>query len=397
MVTLSILVGLALNANESAPPLPRLRAEGARFVDERGSTVLLRGVNLGGWFVEEIWMTPFAEEPPEGSYLPKVRDHKTLWEVVERRMGREAMLRVRDAWRDNWITAEDFRRIARLGFNHVRLPILWTLVEEPGGLDRIRKAVRWAADNRLYVVLDLHGAPGGQSLDHHTGEEGRNRLWSEPESVDRLVQVWRTLAREFAGDPTVAVFDLMNEPMGAPNPATLHLVHDRVVRAVREVSTLPAVMVEDGYKGLDTMPHPRLIGWTNVAFSTHVYNFDAKKESDHAERLRESAARWAGLMAARDVPLYIGEFNLEPHSSPAATREVVLEFERHGWSWALWTYKTMAKGGPMGQWGLFSLAGPAETIDPYRDSEAEMIRKIRLTRTERMREVPGLAEALNRR
>jgi hypothetical protein len=396
-MTLPILVGLALHASDSVPPLPRLRVEGPNFVDERGAKVLLRGVNLGGWFVEEIWMTPFVENPPEGTDLPKVRDHKTLWEVVERRLGREGMLRVRNAWRDNWITADDFRLIAQRGFNHVRLPILWSLIEEPGGLDRIRTAVRWAAENRLYVVLDLHGAPGSQSQDHHTGEENRNRLWFEPANIQKLVEVWRTLTREFAQNPTVAVFDLMNEPMGAPNPAMLHLVHDRVIRAVREISPLSIVMIEDGYKGLETTPHLDLAGWSNAAFSIHTYHFEAKKESDHLEKLRENAPRWAELMGYRNAPLYIGEFNLEPHSSPAATRDVVLEFEKHGWSWALWTYKTMAKAGPMGQWGLFSLPGPAQAIDPYRDSEAEMIRKIRLTRTERMREVPGLAEALTRR
>jgi len=395
-MTLPILLGLALGASEAAP-LPRLRVEGPNFVDPAGRKVILRGVNLGGWFVEEIWMTPFAENPPEGSDLPKVRDSKTLWEVVSRRLGNEAMVRVRNAWRDNWITAEDFRRIAQRGFNHVRLPILWTLTEEPGGMDRIRQAVRWAAQNRLYVVLDLHGAPGGQSMDHHTGEEGRNRLWFEPANIAKLVRTWERLADAFADDPTVAVFNLMNEPMGAPNPAMLHLVHDRVIRAIRAKSPLPIVLFEDGYKGLETTPHLDLAGWTNAAYSIHTYNFDAKKESDHIERLRAQAPRLAELIGYRNAPLYIGEFNLEPHSSPAATREVVLEFERHGWSWALWTYKTMAKGGPMGQWGLFSFPGPAEAVDPFRDSEADMIRKIRAVRTESMREVPGLAEALTRR
>jgi hypothetical protein len=61
-----------------------------------------------------------------------------------------------------------------------------------------------------------------------------------------------------------------------------------------------------------------------------------------------------------------------------------------GWSWALWTYKTISKGGPMGQWGFYRKAGPAEALDPYRDSEADLIRKMRQVLTENLENPPRL-------
>ena len=44
-----------------------LRAQGNKIVDVQGRPVTLRGVNLGGWLVEEVWMQPFVTKPPAGS------------------------------------------------------------------------------------------------------------------------------------------------------------------------------------------------------------------------------------------------------------------------------------------------------------------------------------------
>jgi len=51
-------------------PLLALHAKGTDIVNSAGETVILRGVNLGGWLVEEMWMTPWQEEPPHGTDLP---------------------------------------------------------------------------------------------------------------------------------------------------------------------------------------------------------------------------------------------------------------------------------------------------------------------------------------
>ena len=302
--------------------LPALTAKGTDIVGPDGIPVRLRGVNLGGWLVEEMWMTPWQDKPPAGSNLPKVEDDVSLWKLVEGRFGHDGMIKVREAWRDNWITESDFANIKQAGFNHVRLPFLDSLLSESTGLARLHSAVDLAAKYGLYTILDMHGAPGHQNVSDHSGEVNKNRLWFDVENITKMEDDWATLGREFGTDPNVAGFDLMNEPMGAPNPAMLFLVYDRVYRAIRKTAPTKLIIIEDGYKGFDTTPHPNLAQWTNVVYSLHFYNFDAKKPEDHLKALKSHEPKDKELQGYRQTPLYIGEFNLEPHGTPEAMHDV---------------------------------------------------------------------------
>ncbi len=390
MTLASLLVSSTLLAG-----LSPLSIKGQDFVDSAGKKVQLRGVNLGGWLVEEIWMTPWADKPPKDlpgaeAFPKKIADHVSLWTTVEKRLGKDAMLRVRQAWRESWIQESDFARIRAAGLNHVRLPFLWSILDEPGGMDWLRKAVGWAKKHDLYVVLDLHGAQGGQSGEHHTGEEGKNRLWYDVDNIDKMIGTWKAVAREFANEPTVAAYDLINEPMGTPNVAMLHLVYDRLIRGIRTVDAHKPVIVDDGYKGFETTPHPNLAGWTQVAFSLHFYHFDAKASGDHVKNLKSFLPKVKELQGYRDAPLYIGEFNLEPHGNPEVMHEYVRHLTEKGLNWAMWTYKAVAKGGPMGQWGMYRKATQADALDAYVDSEATLIAKMKQVRTENLEAAPGL-------
>ncbi len=385
------LLATLLVLNPATALLP-LTTRGTSIVDSHGTPFSLRGANLGSWFVPEMWMTPWKQEPPAGSKLPKIEDAFGLWNCFETRLGANAMNRVRNSWRSNWITPSDFARIKAAGMNHVRIPFSFTLLDEIDGLTTLRRAVDEAAKTGLYSVLDMHGVPGGQNGDHTSGHKGQNELWFKVENITRMESYWTRLGREFGNDPKVAMFDLMNEPFGAPNPAMLHLVYDRVIRAVRKVAPTKILLVDDGYKGFETTPHPNLARWTNVVFSLHLYNFDAKSTSDQIQAVKGREAKVKELQGFRDSPLYIGEFNLEPHGDPASMRAVINEFDSMGWSWAIWTYKAVNANGPMGQWGIFRMPGKIAQIDPFTDDEATTIARIKTLRTERLEACPRLLE-----
>jgi arabinogalactan endo-1,4-beta-galactosidase len=124
-----------------------------------GDVVTLRGVNLGGWLVFERWMTPM-----DSSKLP---DEHSARVVLTRRFGAAKSDELVGDYEDHWITDDDLGRIAAAGLNTVRAPFWYRTVETEDGVwrpDSFRHldwVVQHAGTHGLYVVLDLHGVPGG--------------------------------------------------------------------------------------------------------------------------------------------------------------------------------------------------------------------------------------------
>ena len=341
-------------------------------------------------------MMPFLAKPPEGSSLREVRDHVTLWEAVERRLGPAETRRVRNQFRLAWMSEADFARMREAGMNCVRLPFLHDLEAEPDGLFVwLDAALAWARRTGLYVLLDLHGAPGRQSKDHHTGEAGRNLLFRDEANVRKTADLWARVAARYRDRPEVAGYDLLNEPMGATNHAQLYDVQDRLYRAIRAVDARHLVFFEDGYKGFEHMPDPAQRGWTNIVASVHSYKFDAKSEQDQTGHLRWLVGMIGAQQARLRVPFHVGEFNLEPHGTPATLAACLEMLEARGASWSLWTFKTaMRKGsGERSMWGWIRSPGAMEAIDPFRDSADEMVRKSAQVRTTNMVEHAGMTGA----
>jgi hypothetical protein len=378
-------------AQRSSGPLPRLVARGTGIVDAAGRPAKLRGINLGGWLVEEMWMTPWVTDPPSGSPYGKVEDHVTLWNTLNQRLGAEAAQTVKAAWRNTWVTSGDFTRIKAAGFNHVRLPFLWDIIEEPGGWDWLRNAVADANAAGLYVLLDMHGAPGGQNAWDHSGRTGQNEFFSSPANIAKGVETWTAIARAFGSNPGVVGFDILNEPAGAPDAATLFSVSNQLYQAIRGVAPDTMIFIEDGYKGFGTMPMPAQYGWKNVVYSIHIYNFGATTPEDHAAALSAQMPSLLQVRAARNVPLYIGEFSVEPHSTPDAMAAFLKVLNDNGLYWAPWTWKTVAASGRMGQWGYYSNAGAVTPLNPFTDSAATLTTKMSQVRTESLGVPAGLA------
>ena len=251
-----VIVAAPLPAAELSP----LNVRGRTICDADGNTVVLRGFNLGNWLVNEIWMMPVVAGPAPADYAGVTRaivDHDSLWRVVQERFGNEGRQRVQDAWRDAWLKESDFALMQAAGFNAVRLPFIAdNLLGEDATRDiaaidpdavtaesldwrRLDQALELAQQHELYVILDLHGAPGRQSIEHHTGRQNENRLWNDANAQRLTERLWTLIAAHVAGNSTVAAVDLLNEPRALPstqedaNAARMHALHDRLYQAVR--------------------------------------------------------------------------------------------------------------------------------------------------------------------
>lgn len=122
------------------------------------NTQKVYGVNLGGWFVLEPWITPSIFQPWAGTQ--QVVDEYTFSATVGKQ---QAQSQLSAHW-NSFITEDDFRQIAAVGLNHVRIPIgYWAVNPQPGDpyvqgqLDVLDRAVGWANTHNLKVMLDLHG------------------------------------------------------------------------------------------------------------------------------------------------------------------------------------------------------------------------------------------------
>lgn len=125
----------------------------------------VRGVNLGGWFVLEPWITPSIFEPWAQSQT--VKDEYTFCQTVG---ATEAYNQLSNHW-NTWITQDDFNAIAAAGLNHVRIPIgYWSIIPNEGdpyvqgAYDVLGKALDWAQSAGLMVIIDLHGGKAERTL-----------------------------------------------------------------------------------------------------------------------------------------------------------------------------------------------------------------------------------------
>lgn len=391
LLSSAALIVLLFGTAEAAGLSP-LHADGTKIVNASGKTVMLRGINLGGWLVEEPWMQPFVTRPPDGSPYPPIKDHVSLWTTIEKRFGQAGRQRVQTAFREAWINESDFDRIHAAGLNCVRLPFLASLLDEPDGVHWLDQAIAWAGQRGIYVILDMHGAPGGQSDQGHTGEAGRNAFFKDPANVTQAAEIWTRLARRYKNNPTVAGYDLLNEPTGTPGSDTLYVVMDRLYRAVRTADPSHLIIIEDGYTGAEWMPFPGPCGWTNVVYSTHYYDFAAKSADDQQKALNGYLLSLEKQRDRRQVPFYVGEFGLEPHGTSATLATMLGAMQAQNLAWSMWTYKIVRTGGGQSLWGLYSNTHPITPLDPYRDSEADWIRKCTQLRTANLDENAAVAQ-----
>lgn len=314
--------------------------------------------------------------------------------LVER-FGEAEALRLLKVYQNAWIDADDLDVLADIGFNCVRVPLDWQVIMSPDGLLRSEDLAFGRLDwllseceaRGLYVILDLHGLPGGANPWHSSGRAGVNAFWRDQECQDRAETIWRAIARRYRGSSTVAAYDLINEPlvtMGEPEQqhdvALKFDVTDRLLRAVREEDPDHIVMVAVFPDWEHCLP-PWERGWTNVVYQTHHYSFASQEHHDgmrgfvrhELSRLEDFRARWG-------VPVYAGEFWLGPFSD---LYDLWLsELNRLGISWTSWTYKV--KNGPTSRgpdgilngvgWSLFyDNPNPAPDLDL--DDAATIARK----------------------
>ncbi|MDO4385612.1 MAG: cellulase family glycosylhydrolase [Clostridia bacterium] len=352
---LALTVALSFACAAETPTLPMLRADGTRIVDADGQTVLLRGVNVGGWLVQEAWMN-----------LTNAPCQAEAFRVLDERFGRETREWLFSVYEDNYLTEADFDNIRALGMNVVRVPFAWwNILTDDGELradafDRLDWAVRRCAERGMYVILDLHAARGSQNNQDNSGEMNGSNLWKEPSYQDQTVFLWEQVAAHYKDEPAVAAYDLLNEPGGdfKSTGVTQWEFFDRACQAIRAVDAAHIIMVESCWDPED-LPAPDRYGWENVVYQYHFYKWNADNDY-RAQKLNVDVKLHKIGQAAYPVPSFLGEFTL--FQSMEAWEYALNAYSAAGMGWTIWTYKVTGDS----TWGLYNVFG--SKADIYKDS-----------------------------
>ena len=313
-----------------------------RIVDAAGKPLLLRATNLGNWLVPEGYMWLFQDGPQSPGEIRA---------LVLELLGPEGSAAFWQKYRENYITREDVALLHRAGFNAIRVPLHYNLFDsdDAEGFKLLDQLIVWSRAEGLYVILDLHAAPGGQTGANIDDSAGYPWLYQSPQEQEHLIAIWRRLATHYRDEPAVLGYDLLNEPIPhfpklAPLNSLLEPLYKKLSGEIRKVDTHHILFLGgaqwDGNFSVFSKPFD-----TNVAYTFHKY-WTAPDES--------VIRQYIDFRERYDVPIWMGE-------SGENTDEWIAQFvkalEKNNIGWAFWPYKKMEKSSavvsiiPPADWG----------------------------------------------
>jgi endoglucanase len=379
---LVVLCGIAGACSAAFADLTFLRTQGQDMVDEDGNKVLLRGVGLGNWLLPEGYMWKFRD----GGDRPR-----RIEKIVSDLIGQQDAARFWSEYRRDYIAEADIARIAELGFNSVRPALNARLFLTEGdnavyvdeGFALLDNLVGWCRTHGLYVIIDMHGAPGGQTganIDDSPNDEPG--LFIDKRNQDRLVDLWVKIAARYKDEPAVAAYDLLNEPLPQRTGAAakykdqLEPLYKRITTAIRRVDARHMITLE----GVDWANDWSVFGPPfddNVFYQFHFYCWARPTQLNDVSRFLEHRARL-------NTPVWVGETGEKDNAIYWATTQY---FETNNIGWSFWPWKKMdATNGPYSVkppqgWDAvraYSGGGPAPTRDAAHKTFAELLENVKL-------------------
>jgi len=321
-----------------------LHTENKKIVNGQGEEIFLRGIGLGGWMLQEGYMLETS------SFANAQYEIRTK---IEELIGTQNTDTFYSAWRANHVRKIDIDSLASWGFNSIRLPMHYNLFTPQSlavgeyidtGFVMVDSLLSWCSKNEMYLILDLHAAPGGQGDDAAICDYDPTKpsLWESEENKARTADLWKTLAARYAEEEWIGGYDLINEtkwpPLSDNNNQDLWDLMIRITDSIRTVDTNHLIITEGNWWANDYTGFPG--PWDdNLVISFHKY----------WNPNNTSSIQW--MLSMRDqhnVPLWLGETG---ENSNTWFTEMIELMEEHTIGYSLWPQKKIS-----------SVAGPVTII-----------------------------------
>jgi endoglucanase len=330
-----------------------LRTDGARIVNARNEEVILKGVGLGGWMLQEPYMLKLS-----GTVMAQHEIRRKITDLV----GEKNTKTFYDTWLANHCTKADIDSLAAWGFNSVRLPMhfnLFTLPveEEPvkgkntwlsKGFVLTDSLLSWCKANKIYLILDLHAAPGGQGNDNAISDRDTLQLslWQDENKKQKTIALWSKLAKRYAKEEWIGGYDIINEPnwgfddvkdrngCAEKNNVPLRKLMVDITTAIRKVDKRHMIFIEgncwgNNYDGVFPL-------WDkNTVISFHKYwNYNTQG----------SIQKFLDIRKQLNVPVWLGETG---ENSNAWFTDVLALLDAHKIGWNMWPLKKSGLNNPI--------------------------------------------------
>lgn len=302
-----------------------LHRQDKKIVDGNGQEILLKGIGLGGWLVQEGYM------------LQTSSFANAQWQIKEKITGLIGEANTElfyEKYRQNFIQKSDIDSIKSWGFNSIRLPFHYNLFSNPPefsdkGFQIIDSLLSWCEANQIYLILDMHAAPGGQSDENISDyNPAFLSLWQSEGNKTLTVQIWRKIAEKYKDKEWIGGYDLLNEPKWdlPPNNQPLRDLYIRLTDTIRAVDNNHLLFIEGNWFATDF--NGLTPAWDeNMAYSFHKYwNGNNLSSIQYLLDLRNNTNR----------PLWLGETG---ENSNQWFVECVELMKNYNIGWAWWTHK----------------------------------------------------------
>ncbi len=336
-----LIIILLLNACQKAPTF--LHSEGKSIVNGQGEEVILRGIGTGNWMIQEGYM--MMSSRVAGT------QHAFREKLIEN-IGLEKTDVFYDLWLSNGITKVDIDSMKVWGFNSVRVALhyLWftpPIGEEPvsgeitwnsRGFEMMDSLLQWCGDNEMYLILDMHGVPGAQGKNAPISDYDpiKPSLWESEANQEKLIALWKKLAKRYADEPWMGGYDLINETnwdfedSGNQNGCNcsknepLNDIFKKLIDAIREVDNNHIIYLGGNCWGNNYRGFEDIASYDdNLVMSFHKYwNYNTQ----------ESIAEILAMRDKYDVPIWMGEGG-ENSNTWFANAIALFEKNSIGWSW----------------------------------------------------------------
>jgi endoglucanase len=349
----TLFTWMLLSVMTSALAQGYLKTDGKRIVNEKGENVLLRGVGLGGWMLQEGYMLKKNEEGQQHKIKAGINDL----------VGPEKTEQFYEMWLANHTRKIDIDSMKAWGFNSVRLPMHYNLFTLPiekepvegqntwieKGFTMTDNLLKWCKENKMYLILDLHAAPGGQGTDMNISDRDPEKpsLWDSEANKQKTIALWRKLAERYVNEPWIGAYDIINEPnwgfedyandknglKESRNEPLKKLLLD-ITNTIREVDKKHMIIIEGN--GWGNNYNNMLPPWdNNMVLSYHKYwNYNDDASIQHILKSRDQY----------NVPVWLGETG---ENSNVWFTQCISLLERNNIGWAWWPLKKLGANNPL--------------------------------------------------